>query len=172
MSAVANSQCSQLANTIRSQTRMLLGATKDDLTQEQAVFQLLPSKSNIIWLIGHITMSLDYMVSPLIGRKSSLPDSVNAQYMFGAKPSGRPGDYPPIAQMIAELSRVTEEVAAHLESSNDAVLDTLIPESLPFHMLGPTLRDLTSKGDFHVGYHAGQITLLRAAQGLPAGFGL
>lgn len=172
MPAVANSECTQLAGEIRNQTRMLLAAAKDDLAQEQAVFQLLPSRTHILWLIGHITVSLDYMVSVAIGRTASLPESYHAKFMFGVKPSGAPSDYPPIAQVIADLNRITEEVATFLENSDDSVLDRMIPVNLPFHMLGPTARGLTSKGTFHAGYHTGQITLLRAAQGLPAGFGL
>ncbi|MGF1574257.1 MAG: DinB family protein [Sumerlaeia bacterium] len=172
MTTHVTTECSQHAQQIRSMTQFLLGAVKDDLTPQQAVFQLPHSKTHILWIVGHITTGLDFMVSILIDRKPLLPESQNMRFFIGSVPSADAADFPSIQEMIGNLVRVTNEVAAHLEAQDDRVLDQLIPEALPFHMLGPTVREFLAKGDFHTGYHTGQVTLLRSAQGLAAGYGV
>lgn len=172
MATQVKTECAQYAKQIRSMTQFLLGAVKDDLTPQQAVFQLPHSKTHILWIVGHITMGLDLMVSATIHRKPLLPEAHNMRFSIGTKPTANPADYPSLQEMIGNLVRVTEEVADHLEAQDDSILDQKIPEYLPFHMLGPTIREFLVKGDSHTGYHAGQVTMLRAAQGLSVGYGV
>ena len=47
----------------------------DDLEAHHMMFQLAPSRSHILWNVGHLAYALDRVVAPAIGLESQLDDS-------------------------------------------------------------------------------------------------
>jgi uncharacterized damage-inducible protein DinB len=172
MTLTVTAECKHYADRLRGLAAYVLGATKDDLTQEQAVFQLNGCKSNIAWVIGHLTLTLDHDLLSIIDGTPKLPESFNTKYNHGVIPTNNPDDYEPINELIAKFQETSERVAACIEEMDPALLDREIPEESLVRQIATTPRAFIDAITYHSGYHAGQITMLRAEQGLPAGYGM
>lgn len=167
-----NPRLRSIASRLRTGTGMTVKVTGGDLTPRQAVFQLPPSKTHIVWLVGHLAWSTDSFVGPMLGRETTLPPAYRELFRFGTEPSADSNAYPALAELVEALQRVSEEAASHLESLDDSVLDQPVPEDSPAKDMFATIGAMLDMTAFHAGYHTGQIVLLRRAQGLPGGLGI
>lgn len=160
------------AHQTRTDARSVVLLTGKDLTERQIVHQIPPSNTHIAWILGHLAWDCDALTAPPLGRKPTLPQSWNKLFAYKIEPIAYPSHYPPLAELLATYQEVVEDFAAHLERTPDERLGDPLPEDHPLQATFPRLGDLLSANSFHTGYHAGQITLLRRAQGLRAGFGI
>ena len=144
----------------------------DDLEGHHLMFQLAPSRSHILWNVGHLAYALDRVVVPAIGLESQLDDSYVEKFGIGSQPVADIAVYPVLEVLTEKVANRVGAVVARLGSMSDGDLDTALPDSSPVKDLFPTLGALLGAAVFHAGYHTGQIALLRRAQGLPSGMGM
>lgn len=165
------SKTTMYAGMIRGLEGRVLGAVKEGLTQEQAVSQIPGSMTNIIWIVGHLATAMDHYVYKLMSGKSVTSKATLKKFDAQVKPTSNPDDYPPINEVIQMHQQVTEAICEFLEASDDEVLSTPFPSSHPMSSAFKSVQDLMDIASFHIGYHCGQITMLRKAQGLEGGYG-
>ena len=144
----------------------------DDLQSQHLMFQLAPSRSHIIWNVGHLAYAFDQIVSPVLGLDSQLDEAYVGMFGIGSQPVTDIAAYPSLQELTGLFETVVGSVLARLDSLSDADLANVLPESSPVKELFPTLGALLGAAVFHAGYHTGQIALLRRAQGLPSGMGM
>ena len=151
---------------------LLKTVLSDDLEAHHLMFQLAPSRSHILWNVGHLAWAFDRVVVPAVGLESQLDDSYVEKFGMGSQPVTEIAAYPAVEDLTETVANIVGAVIAKLGSLNDGDLDTALPDSSPVKELFPTLGALLGAAVFHAGYHTGQIALLRRAQGLPSGMGM
>ena len=144
----------------------------DDLQSQHLMFQLAPSRSHIIWNVGHLAWSFDQVVSPALGLDSQLDETYVGMFGIGSQPVTDIATYPSLQELTGLVETIVGSAVTKLDSLSDTDLATLLPETSPVKDLFPTLGSLLGATVFHAGYHTGQIALLRRAQGLPSGMGM
>jgi hypothetical protein len=146
----------------------LLPATFNDLTPAQLVYlpQTTGTGSHILWNAGHIIWSISEDVGVTIGLPSNLPSRYTDLFAPETQPLANPADYPSITELAEMTEETAERVATFLISLEDEILTTPIPEENPLSAIYPNWLELISSTGFHIGYHIGQIGLLRKLQGL------
>lgn len=152
--------------------QFVLAALREGLTAENLVFQLPPSRTHILWTIGHLAWSRDRFLNGTLGATPVLPDSYGELFTFQTEPVADASAYPPLDEVLAQYQAAHEAGVARLGDMKDSDLARELPEESPIREVFPTVGALLGGTPFHEGYHAGQITLLRRAQGLEAGFGM
>lgn len=150
--------------------QMAHGALRGDLKPEQTVYCTAPSRSHILWLAGHVATTLDGIALDFTGKRT-LPEDYCSRFGMGSSPSANAGDYPSLAELTSAIDKVTDAIIDGLKQIPDSKLDEQLPESSPLSKVFPTKDALLHALIFHTGYHMGQVSLLRRAQGLPTGFG-
>lgn len=151
---------------------LLKSVLSDDLEVHHLMFQLAPSRSHILWNVGHLAYAFDRVVVPAIGLESQLDDSYVEKFGIGSQPVADVAAYPVLEELTEKIANIVGAVVARLGSMSDGDLDTALSDSSPVKDLFPTLGALLGAAVFHADYHTGQIALLRRAQGLPSGLGM
>ena len=144
----------------------------DDLQSQHLMFQLAPSRSHIMWNVGHLACAFDQIVSPVVGLDSKFDEAYVGMFGIGSQPVTDIAAYPSLQELTDLVETIVGSVLTRLDSLSDTDLATVLPESSPVKALFPTLGALLGAAVFHAGYHTGQIALLRRAQGLPSGMGM
>lgn len=160
------------AAAIQLAVRMTMTALGGTFEPGQLVFTLPPSSSHILWLTGHIATSLDRMTAGAIGAPRVLPDRYVELFAIGSKPVADAAAYPPLAELLASLTKATDAAVARIHNLADSDLARPLPQELPVARIFPTLGVLLTGAVYHTAYHTGQISMLRRAQGLPTGLGV
>jgi len=161
-----------LRTALETVQRMSLRCIEGDYSVEQLTFHVGHSKSNIVWLVGHLATSYDRVVNPGLGVKPSLPDDLAAKFSFGVEPSDIPADYPPFDQLLAHLQRRMEIALSALDEMTDEAVHKPLPEGSMAATMFKSLERLIAGTMFHLSYHTGQISMLRRAQGMKSGLGM
>jgi len=65
---------------------LLKTVLSDDLEAHHLMFQLTPSRSHILWNVGHLAYAFDRVVVPAIGLESQLDDSDVEKFGIGSQP--------------------------------------------------------------------------------------
>lgn len=169
---MTNPRMKALAGLTRSDARTVVLLVGKDLTPQQMVHQIPPGTTHIAWTLGHLAWDCDALAGPLIGRKPALSATWNKLFSYKVEPINYPSHYPALGELLSTYEEVIEGFAAHLEREPDHRLEEELPDDHPLRPTFPRVGDLLGANSFHTGYHAGQITMLRRAQGLRAGFGI
>lgn len=145
---------------------------RGNLTEEQLVFTLPNSSSHILWLTGHMAVTNDLALGPALGLQATLPREAAAMLTAGTRPVCDTATYEDFSNYRKVLLDSFERLAGHLDTVDEAKLAEPLPEGSALAQLFPYSGSLLSMWQFHTGYHLGQITLLRRAQGLEGGMGM
>ncbi|MBA4119971.1 MAG: hypothetical protein C0513_04630 [Isosphaera sp.] len=120
--------------------------------------------NHALWTIGHLATTYAFFRSVLDGQSTTVPDSYNALFGPGSKPSATPSTYPPLAELIAHLNRTHAELLRVLREMPEADLTKPPAVEFPF---SPTRLAAMHMLAWHDGWHQGQLSLTRVALGLP-----
>jgi hypothetical protein len=142
------------------------------LTQEQLTYQLVPHGSHILWLTGHLAVTNDLAMGPTLGLEPVMPHEASELLQFGAKPMADAGLYGSFEDYRRILLESFDRLSERLSTMEDEELLIPLPENSALAKLLPYRGSLLAMWQFHTGYHLGQVTLLRRAQGLGAGIGM
>lgn len=139
---------------------------------EQLVFTLPNSSSHILWLTGHLAVTNDLALGPALGLAPTLPREAANMLTFGTRPVCDTASYEDFSHYRQILLDSYSRLAVHLETVDESRLFDPLPSDSVLSKLFPYSGSLLSMWQFHTGYHLGQITLLRRAQGLSGGIGM
>lgn len=160
------------ADGIRIAGGMALGALQGLPEPKHLIFSIAPSRSHILWLTGHIACAMDWMSAGAMGTPFEVPQRFAPLFSFGSQPIPDASAYPGLGELMGMLNRAIEATVARTMTLRDEDLTRELPEGFPVAKFFPTIGDLLAGAACHTTYHAGQIALLRRAQGLPSGLGI
>lgn len=146
-------------------TRRVFG---EDMTEEQLLFSLTPGGTNIYWTLGHLVWTNDSLFNLAHGFSLSCPEHFQQRFEIATKPPTSLTGMPSVGELLTLYDEVQERALANHQDRPDSLLDEPFPEGTPLHMFFRTPRRFYDLFPFHTGYHAGQVSLLRRAQGLPS----
>jgi len=129
--------------------------------------QLQEGKSTPIWLLGHITRTVDRVILEwMLERPHALSDAHRQLFapsmIGGPPPTTNPDDYPTWDEVVALYQAITAQALEQLPVLTDADLDKPLPGELPesYRELFPTIGAALQRVVNHDAYHRGQIGLL------------
>lgn len=136
---------------------------------DKVTFQPSPTDNHVLWNLGHLACTYQWMGSLLDGKPKATPEKYDE--LFGGKgtPVSDPKKYPALAEVRREYERGFDRFIAAFEATKDADLNKpVLGEGYGF----VTDRlDAATKATWHEGWHAGQISSIRRALKLPGVIG-
>lgn len=142
-----------------------------DVPADALTHQAYADGSHILWLMGHIAWSIDRGTTPYFGGTPEL-EGYTELFGMGSKPKSDAHAYPTPEALRGAIDTACDGLARALESHTDESLERPLPPESPLANFFPSIGALVGFTLFHSGYHLGQISLLRRAQGLPSGVGM
>ena len=129
--------------------------------------QLQEGKATPLWLLGHLTRTVDRIVLVwTLDRPAVIGDALGQRFapahVGGIAPTPNPEDYPAWDDLVGVYDTVMRQAIEGVAVLNDADLDKPLPGDLPpdyrerFPTIGTALRLVIN----HDAYHRGQIGLL------------
>ena len=145
---------------VREWTLMSCGGLSDELL----VSIPTGAKNHILWELGHILWTQNYMVTWGCAGDERLPKKWEEKFGYGSKVFANIKEYPPFDEIRNELEKGREEIKNYIRSLSFDELNSppvnFPKESVPnkFHVFNHFLS--------HEAYHVGKISLLRKILGL------
>ena len=157
-------------NAAATQTRFLLSQYErwlEGLDDSHRALEPVPGTKTAGWILGHLTITGDFG-RRLCGLSPIAPREWRAMFAPGTTPNGDAATYPPMGEMIAAFRTIYRDLADHAPGSTAEALAAPNPFE-PARPVFPTGRDfLRYLLTGHLAYHLGQLSIWRAAAGLPA----
>lgn len=139
-----------------------------DFPEAKACHQPTATDNHLLWSVGHLAATYAWMLS-LLGRPAGIPESYNALFGWGSKPSPDPKAYPPLHDVREAMET---ELAAFIRAIEE-MPEVQLSQALVKHA-GSFAKDpieLVDRAAWHEGWHSGQISSLRRSLGLPSVMG-
>ena len=146
-------------------------ALSGELSESARFFQVAPGTAHIQWLVGHVAFAIDRVVMSAFEVKPALPDSYQPVFGWSVKPTDDHTAYPSWAEVTEALSGSLARFRDHVAGLPVSEFGRPLPEAHPFAKMIPSRSNVVSFAAMHTGYHLGQVSILRRAQGLPSGMG-
>ena len=121
-----------------------------------------------MWVVGHIAVSEDGIVSSFTGEKPLLSDRMHALFKGGTEPTGNAADYPTRAEVEAASEEARKKVLAWVESFDERTIHQPAPKGLEGFAPDAISTALTLA--MHEAFHGGQVASVRSALSLPRVF--
>ncbi|MEX2217088.1 MAG: DinB family protein [Phycisphaeraceae bacterium] len=121
-----------------------------------------------LWVMGHIAVSEDGLVSAYTGQKLLLSDRMHALFKGGTEPTDNAADYPSRAEVIQALETARKKVLDWLQSMDEKSMHQPAPKGL--ERLAPDAISTAFTLAMHELFHAGQMASVRSALSLPRVF--
>ncbi len=152
-----------LLNTVHRATRKLL----DDITEEEALFQINDNFNHITWLTGHILYSAQ-LILDILGEKKKLPEEWVSMFRGGHELLADSSKYPSIKDLLDRLDEFYDRIDKAVDGKSDGFLDEkveIVPDWIECRL--NALQFFCA----HEFYHAGQIAMIRKSLGRERSFG-
>ncbi len=137
----------------------------DAIPEDKLTFRACPDSNHTAFILGHTAKTDDFMLTALAGQASALPESWGKLFDGGAEILDDAGAYPSKQELLDAMAERREVMIGWLS--------TLSPEQLSEPVEGdlaqfiPTRAALPASTAFHEGFHAGQLSTIRRALGIP-----
>jgi uncharacterized damage-inducible protein DinB len=141
-------------------TRQLIRMQTDGLTHEDSLIQP-PFRGNCLnWVLGHILQGRNTALT-LLGEPPIWDRQKVARYERGSEAITRSEQALPLEELLVDLDRSQEQIAAVLKRTTSEALATDVPYRGGRRPLGQAL----ASQHWHETYHTGQLELLRQLAG-------
>lgn len=142
-----------------------------DFPEDQWFFQASPTDGHLTWQLGHLAL-IDQWFMDLIRPREvlvELPETYSDLFNYGSVIQSDPDAYPAPAEVREKFDAAHGTFVGLIEAMSEAdMLDGAIGERSK-GFVGDALA-LSLRKAWHDGWHAGQISTLRRALGLPSAF--
>lgn len=134
-----------------------------DIPDDKATHQLFDGANHPAWIVGHLTWANRSILSALTGEADELADSWMAEYGFGSKPRSDASTYPPLSELRQLFEASCDAFVKWSEGLSDEQAAAATPEAIQdfVKVNGAALPQLA----WHIGLHAGQLTMVRRSLG-------
>ena len=120
--------------------------------------------NHILWELGHICLTRNYLITWGCGGGSKLSEGWHELFGFGSQVLARAEDYPSLAEVIGELKRGGQALKDYIRTLSVEELNS--PSFiLPKHIF-PSRQAAFVHLLSHEAYHVGKLSLLRKLLGL------
>jgi hypothetical protein len=143
----------------------MLGALLKDWPADKLTYQSSPTDGHALWTIGHLATGYSWFAGLLDGQTAELPETYNALFGYGSKPTGDASAYPSRAEVQAVHEKAWQRVLDAAKKLKDA--DLAKPPAMDSHGLAKSKLEVIRLICWHDGWHQGQVSSLRKAIGLP-----
>ncbi|MHC4470254.1 MAG: DinB family protein [Planctomycetota bacterium] len=124
------------------------------------------TNSHVLWEIGHVVWTENYLVSWGCAGGARLPGEWDEEFGFGSKPVQDLGEYPPFDRVIEELGEGRDRTRAYVLSLSLDALRSPPPNLSSEHF--PQCLDAFTHFLSHEAYHVGKASQIRKMLGLPS----
>ncbi len=145
-------------------SEMLIGKMTADLSDEEYFKIPLPGTNHVGWLVGHIAVSEDSMVSAICGTTPTTDEATIGLFTAGSKSTADAAAYPARSQIDAMFRDSRANMIEKLKAFDDATWDDPSPEGWDKNFF-PTLGAIWTMMGTHPFWHVGHITVCRTALG-------
>ena len=139
-----------------------------DFPEESLCAQPGTCINHALWIVGHLAATDDYFLKEFAGRALALDEPWHAAFNMGSTPVADASKYPPAKEMMRVFEERRAALLEWLESLSPTERNAATPEK--WQRYAPSIKDLGGFIAWHEGYHAGQLSIVRRALGLPAAF--
>jgi uncharacterized damage-inducible protein DinB len=155
----------ELATNRVTWSRGFVNALLADLKDDQLFVRAGGVGNHAAWIMGHVATVDDNIVSAMTGEPKRLPDSFRTLFGMGSSPTGNAADYPSRAELSEAMSATRQRMKGWIASLDESTAFEPIPERM--QRIAPNRIMLAVAVPSHEMMHAGQLTTIRAALGLP-----
>jgi uncharacterized damage-inducible protein DinB len=148
--------------------RRLTTGLLEDLPADKLTFQACPGANHALWIAGHLTYADNGFRTQLGKQESVCPESWDALFGMGSKPTADASAYPSMSEVMEKMT----EARARLEAWFESMTDEQLAEPLPgdWAQFASCYGELMSNLASHESLHAGQLSMIRRALGMPPRF--
>ncbi len=146
-------------------THAMFEKVLDGFPEDKAAFQPSPTDNHLAWTLGHMATAYAWFATLLGAKMMPLPEIYTALFGPGAKPTPDPAAYPPLAELRANFKSAFARFTEAVKKQSPADLNK--PPAAESHGFGKTRQEVILLTAWHDGWHAGQVSSLRRALGLP-----
>jgi hypothetical protein len=141
-------------------TQRIIKLQTDGLSHEDSVLQP-PFRANCLnWVLGHIIVGRNTALK-LLGQPPVWAETESSRYKTGSEPITSTAQALPLEQLLHDLDRTQERIAASL----DRISPEDLGSSVQFRGRERTLGQALDGLHWHETYHTGQLELLRQLAG-------
>lgn len=159
----------QLVATLAWSRKCLLEVI-DGFAPEAACAQPTPADNHLLWTLGHLATSDEWVLGMLTVPGSTIPASYAKElFGYGSVPSPDAGDYPPIEEVRGHLDHSRKRLVGQLGSMSDEQLAVELGEAGQGCVKDPA--EAFAMTAWHEGWHTGQLSTIRRSLGMPPAFG-
>ncbi|MDX9910386.1 MAG: DinB family protein [Phycisphaerales bacterium] len=176
---MSSARAHMLADALAS-TRPLFDRFLDGFDEHNRTRQAPGMPNHAVWNLGHCALTM-WRVRTVIGGVDVLPsgylirgagagagpDRFDTETIsFGSLPADDPGRYPTLARARVIFASAHDALVRAVRELDDASVERTIPYGM--NRVPVPVRDMVMRMIFHNGTHAGQLTDLRRALGMPS----
>jgi uncharacterized damage-inducible protein DinB len=146
-------------------SRKISGDLISTVPEGKLAFQPCPTDNNVLWSLGHLAMTYNWLTGLAGGDAGKLPESYGGLFGGKSKPTGNAKDYPSLSELRMAFDDQYNRFVTTMEKLPEADLSTSVADKTGG--FASDKLDLIHKATWHEGWHAGQISSIRRALGLP-----
>jgi len=139
-----------------------------DIPADKLTWAPVPGGNHALWVVGHLVWTNGLILAALGGPGGLVPDDYTARCGAGSQPTPDAAAYPSLDELTALLRKTDETLGTWYRALSDEQLVAPVPENL--RGFAPTRTGLLGALAWHMGLHAGQVTVIRKALGLKPKF--
>ena len=135
----------------------------DFKTPDDWVYRAHDRANHALWFAGHMAQVDDFLIGLMVPEKKGDRADYAERFGMGSEPSSKPGDYPPVEEVLAYMRDRRTVVLETLAGMTEDQLAQPLPEGVPGFMT-----DFASAFEmavWHEGIHTGQLTVARRGLG-------
>lgn len=148
----------------RGCTRNLLKDWPDD----KATFQPAPTANHVLWTLGHLATTDEWLHGMITDHKSQLPETYSKLFGYQSQVQPSAKAYPPFVEVKKYFESVREALLKAANAASESDLTKPLGEKGGGFALDGI--DALDKSSWHEGWHAGQLSVIRRALGLKPTF--
>ncbi len=137
----------------------------DSLSAEQMCHPPVEAGNHALWTMGHLAFADEFFLIKFAGARATLPSTWPKQFGWGHPCSPNSADFPPTADVRAEMEQQRQKLFDWFSSLSPAELDA--SNGPDWDDFAPTRRALIYGLAIHEASHYGQLTVVRKSLKLP-----
>jgi hypothetical protein len=146
-------------------SRGFLNALLADVKDEQLFTRVADCGNHAAWVMGHMATIDDNLLSAMSGQPHRLPETFRTLFGMGSTPTARAADYPSRKELTEAMNGTRQRLKEWVATLDDSTAFEPTPERM--QRFAPNRIMLAITESSHEMLHAGQLTAIRAALGLP-----